>query len=106
MCLSAFQFLNDKIHNYVFLLYKLSKTNTFFSRFEGTRGEKTKYFAPNFDIICHFSSFNGNIENNTKSLETELVDGIDLVQIIENKVQDRCPGKKEKNMLIKVLKNP
>ena len=27
-------------------IYKLSKTNIFFSRFEGTRGEKTKYFAP------------------------------------------------------------
>ena len=27
-------------------MYKLSKTNIFFSRFEGTRGEKTKYFAP------------------------------------------------------------
>ena len=24
----------------------MSKTNTFFSRFEGTRGEKNKYFAP------------------------------------------------------------
>ena len=27
-------------------IYKLSKTNIFFSHFEGTRGEKTKYFAP------------------------------------------------------------
>ena len=28
-------------------VYKQRKTNTFFSQFEGTRGEKTKYFAPN-----------------------------------------------------------
>ena len=45
----TFQFLNDKIHNYVkktYKIYKLSKTNIFFSHFEGTRGEKTKYFAP------------------------------------------------------------
>ena len=27
-------------------IYKLSKTNTFFSHFEGMRGEKPKYFAP------------------------------------------------------------
>ena len=68
----TFQFLNDKIHNYVkktiilnFIIqrlnsntlsskiYKLSKTNIFFSRFEGTRGEKTnKYFAPkNNDLV-------------------------------------------------------
>ena len=53
------QFLNDRIHNYYAKktinskfenfpqkIYKLSKTNTFFSRFEATRGEKTKYFAP------------------------------------------------------------
>ena len=42
----TFQFLNDKIHNYVFF-DKLSKTNTFFSHFERTRGEKkNEYFAP------------------------------------------------------------
>ena len=50
----TFQFLNDKIHNYVKKklclntlpsnIYKLSKTNIFFSRFEGTRGEKTQIF--------------------------------------------------------------
>ena len=40
-------------------LYKLSKTNIFFSRFEGTRGEKTKYFAPfSFDAatFCPFET--------------------------------------------------
>ena len=47
-----FQFLNDKIHNYVLFdiivnfthfpqkIYKLSKTNIFFSCFERTRGEE------------------------------------------------------------------
>ena len=29
-------------------MYKLSQTNLFFSRFEGTRGEKYKYLAPKF----------------------------------------------------------
>ena len=38
----TFQFLNDKIHNYV--KKKLSKTNTVISRFERTRGEKTQIF--------------------------------------------------------------
>ena len=54
--------MNDKIDNYVFFdiivnfiiqthfpqkIYKLSKNNIFFSRFVGTRGEKTnKYFTP------------------------------------------------------------
>ena len=51
-------------------------------------------------IICHFSSFNGNIENNAKSLETKLVDGIDIVQIIENKVHDRCTGKKKMLIIV------
>ena len=46
----TFQFLNDKIHNYVKKIYKLSKTNIFFSRFEGMRGEKTKYFAPKTEV--------------------------------------------------------
>ena len=62
----TFQFLNDKSHNYVrkkiividFIIqklkikdnsdkkiYKLRKTNTFFSRFKGTRGEKTQIFC-------------------------------------------------------------
>ena len=48
----SFQFLNDKIHNSVFSfkiekkthfpqrIYKLSRSNIFFSRFEGMRGEK------------------------------------------------------------------
>ena len=38
--LDTFHLLNGK------MVYKLSKTNIFFFRFEGTRGEKTKYFAP------------------------------------------------------------
>ena len=50
----TFQFLNDKIQNYVknkhncefyhSKIYKLSKTNTFFPRFEGTRGERNQIF--------------------------------------------------------------
>ena len=33
-------------------IYKLSKTNIFFSGFEGTGGEKTKYFAPKPYLTC------------------------------------------------------
>ena len=38
VCLDTFQFLNGK------MVYKLSKTNIFFFRFEGMRGEKTQIF--------------------------------------------------------------
>ena len=41
-----FQFLNGRIHNYVKKTSQLSKTNIFFSCFEGMRGEKIKCFAP------------------------------------------------------------
>ena len=64
--LSLYIFLNDKIHNYVknnmivnFIIQRLKSKHTslkkytncakliyFLSHFEGTRGEKTKYFAP------------------------------------------------------------
>ena len=45
----TFQFLNDKIHNYLFL------TNIFFSRFEGTRGEKN----PNISHLSSISTDSG-----------------------------------------------
>ena len=40
----TFQFLNDKIHNYLFFFDKLSKTIIFFSCLEGTRGEENQIF--------------------------------------------------------------
>ena len=44
--------MNDEIHNYVKkYMYKISKARIFFSRFEGTRGEKTKYFATTVEEI-------------------------------------------------------
>ena len=50
--LFTFQFLNDK----------MSKTNIFTSRFEGTRREKNKYFAPSSEVenswTCFLSSEN------------------------------------------------
>ena len=39
-------------------IYKLSKTNTFFSCFEGRRGEKTKYFAPLFHKLSISLNYN------------------------------------------------
>ena len=46
VCLDTFQFLNGK------MVYKLNKTNIFFSHFERTRGEKPKYFAPKLPDIA------------------------------------------------------
>ena len=47
----TFQFLNDK-HTSHQNIYKLSKTNIFFSRFERTKGEKT----PNISQPKHLSN--------------------------------------------------
>ena len=54
--------MNFIIHFIPQKIYKLSKTNTFFSRFEGTRGEKT----PN---ISHPSS---STNNEATSLEQDV----------------------------------
>ena len=48
---SISSFKNWKINIFPQKIYKLSKTNIFFSHFEGTRGEKTKYFAPKMGTL-------------------------------------------------------
>ena len=78
----TFQFLNDKIHNYVKKnkivkiiiqkIYKLSKTNIFFSHFEGTRGEKTQIFRTQAEKDLNFLGFL-IMQNTLKSQTTPVI---------------------------------
>ena len=76
----TFQFLKSKIHNYVLFysilnciiqkIYKLSKTNLFFSHFEGTRGEKTQLFRTP-DLVNLLSQHSSTMQNHNNSSSSQ-----------------------------------
>ena len=65
----TFQFLNEIVSNYV-KIFRLSKPDTFFSRFEGTRGEKTQIFCTFVHREKCFFDFNPSLHANVWSNKT------------------------------------
>ena len=69
-------------------MYKLSKTNTFFSRFEGTREEKNKIFRPK--TVVTMVGLPVFLHSNVKC--------VDLIKVVEVRFEINFGKKYEKKL--------
>ena len=57
----------------------------------------------NFSICVHFYLY-GDIKDNTERFEAELVHGVDPVEVVEDEVEDGCPGSRRSVQLPRLKK--